>query len=309
MRIVSLVPSATEIVCALGLSRQLVGVSHACDFPAEAVGKPIVTRPVVHLRGASDAAIHKRVAGAAHVGTPVVEVDEAALRRARPDLIISQALCEVCAPSGAPVTEVARAIDPGIAVLTLEPSSLEGIFNTISAIGAMTETEHKAMALLSRLRGRLGRIEQKVQKGRAAGHQPLRVVGLEWLDPPMVVGHWVPEQIRRAGGWDLLGRDGEPSVRTTWSAIRSVEPDMLLLLPCGYDLAATKQAFARMPRPAFWSELVAVQRQNVIALEGSAYFNRPGPRILDGISLLAEIFDPDRFVDVSPPMSWEPIPV
>ena len=142
-----------------------------------------------------------------------------------------------------------------------------------------------------------------------AGHQPLRVVGLEWLDPPMVVGHWVPEQIRRAGGWDLLGQDGEKSVRTTWSSIRAVEPDMLLLLPCGYGLDETKKAFARMPRPAFWSELMAVQRQNVIALDGSAFFNRPGPRVIDGISLLAEIFDPDRFVDVSPPMSWEPIPV
>jgi iron complex transport system substrate-binding protein len=321
MRIVSLVPSATEIVCALGLSRQLVGVTHACDYPIEAVGKTVVTRPVVDLRGASDAAIDRRVATAAArpegstpdlrsgVRDPMFAVDEDAIRRARPDLIITQALCAVCAPSGASVTEMARSIDPAISVLTLEPSSLEGIFNTISTIGAMTETEHKAMALLGRLRGRLGRIEQKVEKSRNAGHQPLRVVGLEWLDPPMVVGHWIPEQIRRAGGWDLLGIEGGASVRTTWSSIRAVEPDMLLLMPCGYDLDETKKAFARMPRPAFWTELMAVQRQNVIALDGSAFFDRPGPRVIDGISLLAEIFDPDRFVDVSPPMSWEPIPV
>ena len=309
MRIVSLVPSATEIVCALGLSRQLVGVTHACDWPAEARGKPVVTRPLVELRGVSDAAVHRRMAAAIGSGTAVFEVDEDAIRRAKPDLIITQALCAVCSPSGASVVELARSIDPAITVVTLEPSSLEGIFNTISTIGAMTETEHKALALLSRLRGRLGRIEQRVAKSRAAGHQPLRVVGLEWLDPPMVVGHWIPEQIRRAGGWDLLGRDGEKSVRTTWSSIRAVEPDMLLLLPCGYGLEETKQAFARMPRPAFWSELAAVQRQNVIALDGSAFFDRPGPRVVDGVSLLAEIFDPDRFVDVSPPMSWEPIPV
>jgi iron complex transport system substrate-binding protein len=309
MRIVSLVPSATEIVCALGLSRQLVGITHACDYPGEAVGKTVVTRPVVELRGVTDAAIHRRMSAAAGSGSPVFGIDEDAIRRARPDLIITQALCAVCAPSGASVAELARSIDPAITVLSLEPSSLEGIFNTISTIGAMTETEHKAMALLSRLRGRLGRIEQKVEKGRNAGHQPLRVVGLEWLDPPMVVGHWIPEQIRRAGGWDLLGRDGERSVRTTWSSIRAVEPDMLLLMPCGYGLEETKQAFARMPRPAYWSELMAVQRQNVIALDGSAFFDRPGPRVIDGISLLAEIFDPDRFVDVSPPMSWEPIPV
>jgi iron complex transport system substrate-binding protein len=309
MRIVSLVPSATEIVCALGLSRQLVGVTHECDYPIEAAGKLVVTRPIVDLRGASDAAIDKRVGAAASSGTPIFAVDEDAIRRLKPDLIITQALCAVCAPSGASVAEMARDIDPAITVLSLEPSSLEGVFNTISTIGAMTETEHKAMALLGRLRGRLGRIEQKVAKSRNAGHQPLRVVGLEWLDPPMVLGHWIPEQIRRAGGWDLLGHEGEKSVRTTWSAIRAVEPDMLLLMPCGYDLDETKRAFARMPRPPFWSELMAVQRQNVIALDGSAFFDRPGPRVIDGISLLAEIFDPDRFVDVSPPMSWEPIPV
>ena len=309
MRIVSLVPSATEIVCALGLSRQLVGVSHECDYPIEAVGKLVVTRPIVDLGGADDATIDTRVGAAAASGTPIFAVDEDAIRRVKPDLIITQALCAVCAPSGASVAEMAREIDPAITVLSLEPSSLEGIFNTISTIGAMTETEHKAMALLGRLRGRLGRIEQKVAKSRNAGHQPLRVVGLEWLDPPMVLGHWIPEQIRRAGGWDLLGHEGEKSVRTTWSSIRAVEPDMLLLLPCGYGLDETKKAFARMPRPPFWSELMAVQRQNVIALDGSAFFDRPGPRVIDGISLLAEIFDPDRFVDVSPPMSWEPIPV
>jgi iron complex transport system substrate-binding protein len=309
MRIVSLVPSATEIVCALGLSRQLVGVTHECDYPIEALGKTVVTRPLVHLRGATDAAIDRSVGAAAAAGRPIFEVDEDAIRRARPDLIVTQALCAVCAPSGASVAEMARSIDPAISVVSLEPSSLEGIFNSISTIGAMTETEHKAMALLGRLRGRLGRIEQKVAKSRNAGHQPLRVVGLEWLDPPMALGHWIPEQIRRAGGWDLLGHEGEKSVRTTWSAIRAVEPDMILLMPCGYDLDETKRAFARMPRPAFWGELMAVQRQNVIALDGSAYFDRPGPRVIDGISLLAEIFDPDRFVDVSPPMSWEPIPV
>ena len=308
MRIVSLVPSATEIVCALGLRRQLVGISHACDWPPEIVGKPVITWPTIALGGVSDRTIHRRVAAAAASGTPAVDIDEAALRRVRPDLIITGGL-GAAAHGRATIAEIARDIDPEIAVVSLEPTSLEGIFNSITTIGAMTETEGKALALLGRIRGRLGRIEQKAQKSRAAGHQPLRVVGLEWLDPPMVVGHWIPEQIRRAGGWDLLGREGEPSVATTWSAIRAVEPDMLLLMPCGYGLEETKRAFARLRRPRFFAEMMAVQRQNVIALDGAAFFSRPGPRVLDGISLLAEIFDPDRFVDVSPPMSWEPIPV
>jgi iron complex transport system substrate-binding protein len=309
MRIVSLLPSATEIVCALGLSRQLVGVTHECDYPAEAVGKPVMTRPVLKLSGVSNATIDRRVRDAVAAGTALYEVDEDALRKARPDLIITQALCAVCAPSQASVQEIARTLGPDVAVISLEPTSIEGIFNTISTVGAMTETERRAIALLGKLRGRLGRIEKKVEKSRAAGHRPLRVIGLEWLDPPMVLGHWAPEQVRRAGGWDLLGREGEESIRTTWATIRDMEPDMLLLMPCGYDLAATVREFARMRRPRFWDEIVAVQRHNVIALDGSAYFNRPGPRVLDGISLLAEIFDPERFVDVSPPMSWEPIPV
>jgi iron complex transport system substrate-binding protein len=309
MRIVSLLPSATEIVCALGLSRQLVGVTHECDFPAEARTKAVMTRPTLDLDGASNATIDRRVRAAVETGAPLYGIDEDALRRARPDLILTQELCHVCAPSYASVQELAHAISPDIAVLSLEPTSVEGIFNSITTVGAMTETERRAIALLGRLRGRLGRIEQKVEKSRAAGHRPLRVVGLEWLDPPMVVGHWVPEQIRRAGGWDLLGRDGEASTRTTWTSIRDVEPDMLLLMPCGYSLAETIREFERLRRPRLWPDILAVQRQNVIALDGSAYFSRPGPRVVEGISLLAEIFDPSRFVDVSPPMSWEPIPV
>jgi len=308
MRIVSLLPSATEIVCALGLSRQLVGVTHECDWPPQAVGKPVMTRPVI-AAGLTSATIDRHVRAAVAAGSPPYDLDEGALRRARPDLILTQSLCAVCAPSRDTVEEVARSIGPDVTVVSLDPTSLEGIFNSISTVAAMTETERRPIALLGRLRGRLRRIEERVERSRAAGHQPLRVIGLEWLDPPMVVGHWVPEQIRRAGGWDLLGREGEPSVRTTWRQIRDLEPDMLLLMPCGFDLAGTVRELGRMRRPTFWSEIVAVERQNVIALDGSAYFSRPGPRVVDGIAMLAEIFDPSRFVDASPPMSWEPVPV
>jgi len=308
MRIVSLLPSATEIVCALGLSRQLVGVTHECDWPPQAAGKPVITRPVI-AAGVTSATIDRRVRAAVAAGSALYDLDEDALRRARPDLILTQSLCAVCAPSRDTVEEVARSIGPDVTVVSLDPTSLEGIFNSISTVAAMTETERRAIDLLGRLRGRLRRIEERVERSRAAGHQPLRVIGLEWLDPPMVVGHWVPEQIRRAGGWDLLGREGEPSVRTTWRQIRDLEPDMLLLMPCGFDLAGTVRELGRMRRPTFWSEIVAVERQNVIALDGSAYFSRPGPRVVDGIAMLAEIFDPSRFVDASPPMSWGPVPV
>ncbi len=306
MRIVSLVPSATEIVCALGLSRQLVGVSHACDWPARVVGKPVITRPAVRTGGAS-ATIVRRVRRALASGSALHVIDEAALRRARPDLILTQSLCPVCAPDRASVESIARSIHRDIAVVSLGPTSLEGVFNSIATVGAMSDTERKAVALLGRLRRRLGRIEAKVDRARAQGHRPIRVVALEWLDPPMTVGHWVPEQIRRAGGWDLLGRDGEPSVRTTWRTIRDLEPEMLLVMPCGLGLADAVRELERLRKPAGWADIPAVQRQSVIAVDGSAYFSRPGPRVVDGIAVLAEIFDPGRFIDVSPPMSWVPV--
>jgi iron complex transport system substrate-binding protein len=307
MRIVSLLPSATEIVCALGLADELVGVTHECDFPPEAAGKPVMTRSVQNLASASSRDIHRLVTAAVHGGSSLYALDEAALAEARPDLILTQELCRVCAVSYREVNEVARAIDADITVVSLEPTSIEGILNTITTVGAMTEAEDAAVDLVESLRERLGAIEQQVQSRRDAGRRSPRVVGLEWLDPPFAVGHWVPEQIRRAGGWDLLGADGEPSRQTSWDAVAEVDPDMLLLMPCGFHLAETVRAWAGIGRPPDYAELAAVRRDQVFALDGSAYFSRPGPRVIDGIEILAEIFDPEAFVEVSPLGSWTPV--
>jgi iron complex transport system substrate-binding protein len=307
MRIVSLLPSATEIVCAIGLADELVGVTHECDYPPEAVGKPIVTRSVNDLSSSSSRDIHRLVSAAVHGGSSLYALDEEALAAAKPDLIVTQELCRVCAVSYRDVNEVARAIDAEISVISLEPTSIEGIFHTITTVGAMAEAEDAAIDLVESLRERLGAVEAQVQVRRDGGARPPRVVGLEWLDPPFAVGHWVPEQIRRAGGWDLLGSDGDRSVETTWEAIADVDPEMLLLMPCGYHLAETVAEWARTPRPPQYAELAAVRRDRIFALDGSAYFSRPGPRVIDGIELLAEIFDPDGFVDVSPRSSWTPV--
>jgi iron complex transport system substrate-binding protein len=307
MRIVSLLPSATEIVCAIGLADELVGVTHECDYPPEAVGKPIITRSVHDLSARSSRDIHRLVGAAVHGGSSLYALDEEALAAARPDLIVTQELCRVCAVSYREVNEVARAIDADITVVSLEPDSIEGIFNTITTVGAMAEAEDAAVDLVESLRERLGAVEAQVQARRDAGQRAPRVVGLEWLDPPFAVGHWVPEQIRRAGGWDLLGADGERSSQTTWDAIAEVDPEMLLLMPCGFHLAETLAEWARTPRPASYPELAAVHRDRIFALDGSAYFSRPGPRIIDGIELLAEIFDPDAFVDIAPLGSWTPV--
>ena len=308
MRIVSLLPSATEIICAIGLGDELVGVTHECDYPAEAVGKPIITRSIHDLSASSSRDIHRLVSASVHGGSSLYVLDEEALAAARPDLIVTQELCRVCAVSYREVNEVARAIDADITVVSLEPTSIEGVFNTITTVGAMAEAEDAAVDLVESLRERLGAVEAHVQARRDAGQRPPRVVGLEWLDPPFAVGHWVPEQIRRAGGWDLLGADGERSSQTTWDAIAEVDPEMLLLMPCGYHLAETVAEWARTPRPAGYPELAAVRRDQIFALDGSAYFSRPGPRVIDGIELLAEIFDPDAFVDIAPLGSWTPVP-
>jgi iron complex transport system substrate-binding protein len=307
MRIVSLLPSATEIVCAIGLADELVGVTHECDWPPSALGRPVMTRSVYDLGVASSRTINEIVNAAVHGGSSLYALDEEALAAAEPDIILTQELCRVCAVSYREVNDVARAIDADIRVVSLEPTSIEGIFNTITTIGAMTESEDAAVDLVEALRARLGAVERKVQKRRDGGFVPPRIVGLEWLDPPFAVGHWVPEQIRRAGGWDLLGEAGERSVETTWRAVREVDPEMLVLMPCGYDLADTVDEWESVPRPPRWHDIEAVRRGQVFAVNGSAYFSRPGPRVIDGIELLAEIFDPDAFVDISPPGSWTPV--
>jgi iron complex transport system substrate-binding protein len=307
MRIVSLLPSATEIVFALGLGDELVGVTHECDWPPEAAQIQPVTRSTHDLAERSSRETDRLVGEALHGGSSLYELDEAALEAVAPDLILTQELCAVCAVGYREVNEVARAIDADVTVVSLEPTSIEGILNSISTVGAMTDAEEAAIDVVAALRERLKKLETRLAKRRDRGQAPVRVAGLEWLDPPFAVGHWVPEQIRRAGGWDLLGREGEASVRTTWAAVREVDPEMLVLMPCGFHLQETVAEWERTPRPAFWRELEAVRRGQVFAVDGSAYFSRPGPRVIDGVGLLAEIFDPDGFVETSPLGSWTPL--
>ena len=307
MRIVSLLPSATEIVCAIGLGEELVGVTHECDWPLEVIGKPVVTRSVHDLRDVSSRDIHRLVTESMHGGSSLYALDEEALAAAEPDLILTQELCRVCAVSYREVNEVARAIDADITVVSLEPTSIEGIFNTITTVGAMAEAEDQALDLVEALRERLSAVEEAVAARREGGRAPIRVASLEWLDPPFAAGHWVPEQVRRAGGWDVLGSDGDRSRETTWDAVAEVDPEMLILMPCGFHLAETVDEWERAPRPAWYGDLSAVRRGQVFAVDGSSYFSRPGPRVIDGIELLAEILDPDGFEEIAPVGSWTPI--
>lgn len=307
MRIVSLSPTATEIAHAIGLGRKVVGITHECDWPPEAMAKRVVTRPAVRLAGLRSRTIHRRAAAAAATDSPLVELDLSTLAALRPDLILCHDLGDGRTVSPNRVREAVRDLGLLATVVGLDPTSIEGIFHSISTVGAMAGAESAAMRLVERMRGRLGRIERKVQKRRDAGRRPVRIVALEWLGPPFAAGLWVPEQVRRAGGWDLLGHDGERSAETTWSAIREVDPEMLVLMPRGLGVHQAVAEWARTPRPRTWRRLEAVRRGQVFVVDGKAYFSRPGPRIVDGISMLAEIFDPDAFVDTSPVAAWTPV--
>ncbi len=304
MRIVSLLPSATETVFALGLGGELVGVSHDCDYPPAVRDIRVVTAAAHDLSTASSHAIDRLVDGSLRAGTSLHVLDTAALEELRPDLILTQDLCRVCAVGYREVSEVARKLEGEVSVVSLEPTSIEGVLNSIQTVGAMTEAEDEAVALVEELRERLRAVEEIVASRRQGGFAPPRVVAVEWLDPPFAVGHWVPEQVRRAGGWELLGHEGEHSVETSWDAVREVDPEIIVLMPCGFDLERTVRAWAEQPRPAAWDDLRAVQDGRVYAVDGSAYFSRPGPRVVDGIEVLAEVIDPLAFDGMAPPDSW-----
>jgi iron complex transport system substrate-binding protein len=308
MRIVSLLPSATEIVFALGLGDELVGRTHECDYPPEAAGVPAVTADAGPTNGASRE-IHDRVVSSLHGGSSIYRLDREALADARPDLILTQELCAVCAVSYREIGRAVRALRSEATVISLEPHSIEGIFNTITTVGAMAEAEDEAVGLVEVLRERLADVENRVLERRLAGAAPRRVVCLEWLDPPFAAGHWVPEQVRRAGGWELLGRAEERSTETTWEQVREVDPEQLLLMPCGFDAKRAAEEWAAADKPSWLRELRSVEAGEVHALDGSAYFSRPGPRIVEGVALLAEVMD-DAGVDFgAPPGAWQPLGV
>lgn len=291
MRIASLTPAATEIVCALGLGDDLVGIDEDADWPPEAAARPIVVR-------------YDRQVRAPGARTPFEGIDVDALAGARPDLVL--------APGASPAAErhlreLVERVAPDAEVVVLGPTSLEGIFNAIVTIGAMTSAEDAALDLVEELRERLGEVEERVQERRAAGVAPVRVVALTWVDPPFSAGRWVPEQVRRAGGWELLGAEGGPEAETSWAAVRDVDPETILLMPAGHHLGSAVRAWDAVDRPPSWREIEAVERGQVFAVDAASYFSRPGPRVIDGIELLAELFDPDGFVESSPVASWTPV--
>ena len=282
MRIVSLVPSATEMLFALGLGDELIAVTHECDYPPDALELPKVTRNVLpdDLSSAEiDAAVKQRTLA----GESIYELDAGLLHDLQPDLIVTQGLCEVCAVSFDEVRALAEELASQPQVVSLDPTTVGEVLGDARTLAQATDRREAAVAVVRTAAERIDRVRLKVR-----GARRIQVAALEWLDPPFAAGHWTPQLIEFAGGEDVLGFPGEHSRQCSWAEVQAARPDVVVVMPCGYD-AQLAHREAEMHR----EELAAVGAGEVVAVDAAAYFSRPGPRIIDGIELLAHILHPE----------------
>ena len=290
-RIVSLLPSATEIVCALGLEDALVGITHECDYPASVAGKPKLTASRISHETMSSAEIDHAVRSQLDGHGSIYELDEKEMRALRPDLILTQELCEVCAVSYKTVERAARMFETDVRVVSLEPNTISDIFVNIRTIGRLTGTAEEAEELVTQLSARLDAIAKALD---GVERRP-RTLMLEWLEPAFAPGHWVPEQVLIAGGDHAFGRAGRPSIKTTAEEITAYAPEVVVLIPCGYYTEDILRQLPLSRLPEGWGELPAVRSGEVWAVDATSYFSRPGPRVVRGAEILARILHPEIF--------------
>jgi iron complex transport system substrate-binding protein len=289
-RIVSFLPAGTEILHALGAGSDLLGRSHECDFPPGVESLPVVSRPALKLEGLSQEQIDTAVADRLRSGASLYEVDEILLRELAPDVIITQDLCQVSAPSGNELTRAIRDLPKKPEVVCLSPQTLADIEENIRAVGAASGTMENATAIIESNRKRIADVEAAV-----AGAPARRVAFLEWIDPFFSAGHWVPDMIELAGGFDPNGKKGADSVRMTWDDVQSVNPEIVIVSPCGYRLEQAVELANTLP---------PISGAAVFAVDANAYFARPGPRVAEAIELLAHLFHSDRVEWKHPAQPW-----
>jgi iron complex transport system substrate-binding protein len=287
LRICSLLPSATEILYAIGLGQRIVAVTHECDYPGDALSKPKITESVIDHERLSSAEIDHHVASNVGRHGSIYSLKEELLDTLQPDLIVTQELCDVCAVSYKDVQRAAKVLEAKTKIVSLEPNTLNDVLDTIAFIGEIADRQAAAREKVHELRARLDRVRERVH-----GRKRPRVYAMEWLDPPFSGGHWVPEMVEIAGGEELLGEPGEKSKRITVAEIRAANPEIIVLMPCGFSLERTVEEYRRV-------EFVPGWKGDVYAVDGSSYFNRPGPRLIDGVEILAEIFHPSGSRDES----------
>jgi iron complex transport system substrate-binding protein len=296
VRIVSLVPSATEILFALGVGDEVVAVTHECDFPPEALDLPRVTRDVIGPGLAADE-IDAAVRALTEQGKAIYELEERELAALQPDLIVTQALCAVCAVSADDVRKLAAKLDPQPEVVSLDPTTLGEVLADIRTLAAAVGARDAGERLIEDAASRIDRVRATVN-----GAAPVLVAALEWLDPVYVAGHWTPQLIEYAGGLDVLGLPGERSERVSWIDVAAAQPEVIVAMPCGYDTErAQEEAYT------YADELAEVGAKRIVAVDASAYFSRPGPRLIDGLELLAHILHPDLTHEL--PVAASSVPV
>jgi iron complex transport system substrate-binding protein len=286
MRIVSLVPHATELLYALGLGDSVVGVTHECDYPPATATVPRITRDVLPA-GLSAAEIDAAVRERTEKGEAIYLLDEEKLAELEPDLIVTQELCPVCAVSYEEVRDVAKKLDPCPTVIALDPKTFGETMGDIRTLAQATDARDAALDLVARQRSRVDRVRIALKGARRR-----RVIAIEWFDPVFIAGHWTPQLIDMAGGTDLLGFAGEHSEQLEWEILEAAKPDVVVCIPCGYD---GPRALAEAEQ--FGDRLRALGAQEVVALDAAAYFSRPGPRLVDGLETLAHALHPDRVTE------------
>lgn len=276
-------PSATETLFALGLGAEVTAVTHECDHPSQALNLPKVTRDVIGP-GLAPAEIDAAVRALTEAGRSIYELDEAALRRLQPDLIVTQALCSVCAVSVDDVRAIAERMDPAPAIVSLDPHTLGEVLGDVRTLAQATDRKDAGVDLVNAAAARIDKVRLAVRDA-----PPVRVAMLEWLDPVFVGGHWVPQLIELAGGVDLLGLPGEPSEQRTWDEVAATQPQVVVVAPCGYDVERGAREAA-----AYADRLAALGADRIVVADASAWFSRPGPRLVDGLEWLAHALHPDR---------------
>jgi len=290
-RIVSLLPSATEIVCALGLEHALVGITHECDYPPTIKHLPQLTASRISHETMTSREIDHAVRSQLDGHGSIYDLDEEQLRELRPDLILTQELCDVCAVSYKRVAQAARMFETDVPVVSLEPNTITDIFANIRTVGELTNKVNDAAHVVADLTTRI----DTVAAALAGVEKRPRTLMLEWLEPPFAPGHWVPEQVALAGGDHAFGRAGAPSTTTTAEEIAAYAPECIVLIPCGYYTEDILRQLPQSNLPAGWHDLQAVQSGNVWALDATSYFSRPGPRVVRGVEILARILHPEIF--------------
>ncbi len=290
MRIISTLASGTEIVAELGLHDNLVGISHECDYPPDLQDRPRVSRPRFDPDGLTSGEIDEAVRRAMIDHGSVYAVDADLIEELEPDLILAQAVCEVCAVPTAGVKELVHQRGLGARILSLDAHTIEEILLSVEDVGRATEVETRALARTGAIRRRLAAVHESV-----AGSPRPRVLAIEWLDPPFAPGHWVPEMIEIAGGDNLVGEAGEPSREIGWPALAPLDPDVLIVMPCGYGLEAASEDANRHSGRLLEVAPRAVQTGRAFIVDASAYFNRSGPRFVTGVEILARLFHPGCF--------------